>query len=689
MGFVYVFGSKNENNINAIQVADLVFGVFETDHEPNTIDHRDVYDSLVVRLNREDNRAWADYFVFDDSFDLRSAGVNDHYELSLWLADRIEIDPSRQWYTLQHVWRHNEGQPWRFFFGELDGRQKTEEKIAAAKDQAVIKPFTLDGRVLRSTTFSDQLSTVIQAVNLHRDGSGGAWEPIDVLDEDRVITQLDTLAEAVAFVEQNVSHSKAVHAARIWTEANLEKMHREMQAATDRLSLFDFADHHGILEQQKISEAAHTAWKNYDIDEAFQERVQHYLESDFPLTADPEKALQQAKEAIESISAARNRWILGALDEQASHLAASCASQGDALQELSTIKQEAIRMLDLAEGDITEIRRLESEYTDRILSVEVSNSPDFFHDGVARQDRLEHEWVDQTATDAEYTLPLQLTVANPTSPDDLGAISLNVNFPDLNDTDPKILKVARNPGTGGDVSLKYFNDDAGGISNPPPYGRHRAVLTATNSCGPSDLIVDLLRPEPLISDPDFATIADAAPAWTWIENDTPGWIGGSPTTFEIKTPGTDDVIGTALQLIDNDDKQERIFSSPILPLKQGARYRLGARARQERGDRINYLFVEFFTDLAGTTPMDIDYFRADPDARERPAGWLGIGTFHYWGLMGGKFPADWTDYGHTFGFEADADIPDGAQSFRVGAILCWSGTTETEVYLTNFSCDQI
>ena len=449
---IYSFGAKDPKVVDGIQIAELVFGFFETEETPNTIEHREVYDSLILRLDRESIRIFSDMFVFNDSFDFFSSPANDHYELSLWLAGLITEDPDRKWYTQQYVWRHADHQPWRFFFGEPGtlAREKTEEKIAAAKDRAVVEPFTLDGRVLRSATFTDQISSVIQAVNLHRDGSGGAWEPIDVLDENREITQLDTLAEAVAFVEHNVQRSKAVHAARVWTEAHLEQLHRASVAATARLAMFDFADITGIRDQQKVSEAAYMEWRDFEIEVAFEERMKHYLERDYPLTADPEKALQQAKEAIESISAARNRWILGALDEQASHLAASCASQGDALQELSTIKQEAIRMLDLAEGDITEIRRLESEYTDRILSVEVSNSPDFFEDGTLRQDRLEHEWADQTATDAEFTLPLQLTVANPTSPDDLGAISLNVNFPDLNDTDPKILKVARNPGPGGE-----------------------------------------------------------------------------------------------------------------------------------------------------------------------------------------------------------------------------------------------
>ena len=87
--------------------------------------------------------------------------------------------------------------------------------------------------------------------------------------------------------------------------------------------------------------------------------------------------------------------------------------------------------------------------------------------------------------------------------------------------------------------------------------------------------------------------------------------------------------------------------------------------------------------------MNIHWYRADTTVRHVPAGWNGVGSFFYWGIMGEPFPPDWTHYAMTFGRDGKADIPPEAQAMRVGAILAWTGTTETEVLLTDYQVTKV
>ena len=414
--------------------------------------------------------------------------------------------------------------------------------------------------------------------------------------------------------------------------------------------------------------AASDAWRKFDFEAMFAERFKYFLNAPRISSDTPRTALRQAEETIESYAAARRRWVTGALDEQGSHLDASCPSQADALAGLAILKQEAMRELERVEEDgVKKIRETRDHYIDRILTYEVLHSPEFTVRGKRDLGKAEFEWTPQTGTETEVALGLPVAVANPPSDSDLGNIAVGYTYPlaPSGVTQPFVLN--RKPRPNGAVVIKYRND--AGVAADPPHGRHRLLLTARNACGPSDLIVDIVRSKDLLPDPQFGTLAGDSPKWDV--------VNGNPTVVAGPTAGS-----TALRLVDNDNEQERMFTSQIFPIKKNATYRLRASARQLGGDRINYLFVQFRQD---TGPLTIANFR-DGEGKyiDRPNGWTGIGTFFYWKVMGKVFPADWTHYAFSFGLEGSGEIPKLATSFRVGAILCWSGKTESTVELTDY-----
>ena len=663
-------------------------------------EHRAGYDDLVRQYSQLDSPAdptdpeqmgiyernrgafeFADW-IFEPGKWVFPEGIADDYAFSQWLEERVTPAPEfSQVGTFNYAWRPIGTDAWRFWHGpDPKGRDTTDinsAKIRETRATIINQPFMLDGEKVQSVPMVDQLAVVTQAVNLYRDRPGSEWRPIEVLDADRVLTRLDTLAEAVDFCQQNINHSLALHAARVWVEAEVERKSaiREAQFAGYETLTVDQAQ-----VFQDTAETVDEEWRFYDIREAVKTRMAYNLEHAEVVHADPDKVLQQAKELVESVAAARRRWIVGALDEQASHIDGSCPSQQNALTGLALVKQEALRELDRSEEDgITRIRAVRDTYLDRIRRYEVLHSPIWSVRGVQDSGIARFDWTPVNATSAGDDIPLGLpiAVANPDVDEtNFGNIAVGLEFPDGEVGVQQPFTINRKPRPNGQVVVKL----RGGLpDDTPPFGRHRMRLTARNECGPSDLLVDILRREPMVSDPGFETLDHTTPAWTW--------TAGTPETVAVTPP--DGVERKGLRLVDNDDQQERLFYSGLMPVDHSAEYQVSVSAKQPTGDRIGYLFVEFFEDSAGKIPMNLQWYEADKKARQVPAGWAGVGSFFYWGVAGFQFPTDWTHYAMTFGRDGKADIPPEAQAMRVGAILAWTGTSETEVLLTDYQCTKV
>ena len=606
-------------------------------------------------------------------------GIADGYEFGYWLAQRTTPKIGDKRKTEQFAWRMVGDRKWRFWHGELPLEQqtKTAARLNTIRGSAVNIPFRLDGSDLQSAALGNQLNAIIQAVNLHRDAAGQDWRVLEVLDKDHQIRYLDTLKEAVEFCEHNIAHNIALHSARTRAEHELHKLDAALTAA---VAGYETLTADQVDDYQARTQAARDQWFMYDIDATIRRHTEYALEHAEVVHADPDKVLQQAKELVESVAAARRRWIVGALDEQASHIDGSCPSQQNALTGLALVKQEALRELDRSEEDgITRIRAVRDTYLDRIRRYEVLHSPIWSVRGVQDSGIARFDWTPVNATSAGDDIPLGLpiAVANPDiDKTDYGNIAVGLEFPDGEVGVQQPFTINRKPRPNGQVVVKL----RGGLpDDTPPFGRHRMRLTARNECGPADLLVDILRREPLVSDPDFETLDHTTPAWTW--------TAGTPETVAVTPP--DGVERKGLRLVDNDDQQERLFYSGLVPVDHSAEYQVSVSAKQPTGDRIAYLFVEFFEDSAGKIPMNLQWYEADKKARQVPAGWAGVGSFFYWGVAGFQFPPDWTHYAMTFGRDGKADIPPEAQAMRVGAILAWTGTTETEVLLTDYQVTKV
>ena len=219
-------------------------------------------------------------------------GVADDYAFSQWLEERVTPAPEfSQVGTFNYAWRPVGTDAWRFWHGpDPKGRDTTDinsGKIRETRATIINQPFMLDGEKVQSVPMVDQLAVVTQAVNMYRDRPGSEWRPIEVLDADRVLTRLDTLSEAVDFCQQNINHSLALHAARVWVEAEIERKSAIREA--------QFADYETLTvdQAQVFQDTAETVdeeWRFYDIREAVKTRMAYNLEHAEVVHADPDKA---------------------------------------------------------------------------------------------------------------------------------------------------------------------------------------------------------------------------------------------------------------------------------------------------------------------------------------------------------------------------------------------------------------
>ena len=403
-----------------------------------------------------------------------------------------------------------------------------------------------------------------------------------------------------------------------------------------------------------------------------------------PDTLEPARAWH--KHRLSTTAARKRKDILAAVSEQGVSLPAHCIEQRDAETEIARLLAQGSLQLDQADRR-RPMKRTQARFAQLIRDVKVLRTPDWFHKGTSLPgNKLVHPWQSFTATDTEAPLSLQLKVANPQSSDDLGPIGLTYHINgDLQTGGNGRFKVASKPSANGAVPVLYVNPQ--GVDKDPPHGSiYRLDIDARNICGPDRVTIDVEHPRSLIEDPEFKSVGTSDAKWQ---------VSGAALAEakELKrkdlggTPGPRDeeVIGRILRLVDNDKAQERFVLGDKIPITRETRYDVSIRARQLRGDRINYFLVEFL-DRTGA-PINNASYSYDNDAY--PEGWLGVGTYFYWGVMGKVLASDPETFTHTFGKDGVGEIPPAARSFRVGMTFGWKGTTETELWIEHCQVNEL
>ena len=391
------------------------------------------------------------------------------------------------------------------------------------------------------------------------------------------------------------------------------------------------------------------------------------------------------KHRLSTAAAQKRKDILAAVSEQGVSLPAHCVEQSDAETEVARLLAKG--SLDLDQSDrLRQLKRTEARYKRLIRSVKVLKTPDWFNKGVSLPgDQLVYPWQSFTTQDTDAPLPLQLKVANPKISEDLGPIGLTYQINGrLQTRSGGRFKVESKPRNDGTVPVLYVNPQ--GVDNDPPHGIYRLDIDARNICGPDRVTIDIVHPRPLIEDPEFQSIGTSDAKWTVAgaalaeakelkRKD----LGGAPG------PRDEDVLGRILRLVDNDKAQERFVLGEKIPIARDTRYDVSIRARQFRGDRINYFYIQFFD--RSNKPINNASYGYDNDMF--PEGWLGVGTFFYWGVMGAVLPKTPETFTHTFGKDGVGEIPPAARSFRVGMIFGWKGTTETELWIEHCQVNEL
>lgn len=124
-----------------------------------------------------------------------------------------------------------------------------------------------------------------------------------------------------------------------------------------------------------------------------------------------------------------------------------------------------------------------------------------------------------------------------------------------------------------------------------------------------------------------------------------------------------------------------VQSREKIPVNTAKTYRVRATIRSATGDRQLLLGVEFL-DTSGDV---IDSSTMSPVA----AGWASVGTHHYFRV--GVPPTTYTTYETTFGAAGIADIPTGAHTMRLVAVLNYSstGTTDGTPLVQDFRVEEV
>ena len=402
-----------------------------------------------------------------------------------------------------------------------------------------------------------------------------------------------------------------------------------------------------------------------------------------PNTLEPARAWH--KHRLSTAAARKRKDIMSAVSEQGVSLPAHCIEQRDAETEIARLLAQGSLQIDQADRR-RPMKRTQARFTQLIRDVKVLKTPDWFHKGVSLPgNKLVYPWQSLTATDTDAPLSLQLRVANPQISEDLGPIGLTYQINgDLQTSGDGRFKVPSKPSANGAVPVSYVNPQ--GVDKDPPHGIYRLDIDARNICGPDRVTIDVEHPRALIKDPEFKSVGTSNAKWkingaalAEAKELKRKDLGGAPG------PRDEEVIGRILRLVDNDTAQERFVLGEKIPITRETRYDVSLRARQLRGDRINYFFIQFL-DRTGEQINNASY-SYDNDAV--PEGWLGVGTYFYWGVIGAVLPSDPETFTHTFGKDGVGEIPPSARSFRVGMIFGWKGTTETELWIEHYQVNEL
>ena len=437
----------------------------------------------------------------------------------------------------------------------------------------------------------------------------------------------------------------------------------------------DFAQLRGELSQEIVN--------MYQFVERHMEEELLALDPGQPNTLDAARGWH--KHRLSTVAAQKRKDILAAVSEQGVSLPAHCIEQRDAETEVARLLAQGSLQLDQADR-LRPLKRTEARFKRLIRDVKVLKTPDWFNKGVSLPgDTLVYPWQSFTAKDTEAPLSLQLKVANPQISEDLGPIGLTSQINGrLQTRSGGRFKVPSKPSANGAVPVEYVNPQ--GVDEDPPHGIYRLDIDARNICGPDRVTIDIEHPRPLIEDPEFKSVGASDAKWkvsgaalAEAKELKRKDLGGPPG------PRDEEVLGRILRLVDNDKAQERFVLGEKIPISRETRYDVSIRARQVRGDRINYFFIEFF-DRTGN-PVNNASYGYDNDAF--PEGWLGVGTYFYWSVMGKVLPAAPETFTHTFGKNGVGEIPPAARSFRVGMIFGWKGTTETELWIERYQVNEL
>ena len=168
-------------------------------------------------------------------------------------------------------------------------------------------------------------------------------------------------------------------------------------------------------------------------------------------------------------------------------------------------------------------------------------------------------------------------------------------------------------------------------------------------------------------------------------NDTSKWYGNAAEsalsadwTVEVLTDG---VVGSScLQVLDNSGDSDDLFSEAI-PIDQSIAYKMSAWVRQLSGDRTNYLMVAFYDE------NNVSINNSSSPVSDA-SGWTSIGSFHYWSVANGVFPATFTKYELIFGGSAPITIPSNAVSMRIGGLFSRDGITSTTIQIQDYRVQQ-
>lgn len=180
-------------------------------------------------------------------------------------------------------------------------------------------------------------------------------------------------------------------------------------------------------------------------------------------------------------------------------------------------------------------------------------------------------------------------------------------------------------------------------------------------------------------DPQFVNAEDTSEETAqWFSDSTineSATIADDSWTSETSDPSP--AASTYAEIIDNSDGIEYLYSreSPVDIAKD---YTVKVLAKQPTGDRFNYLMVVFI-DANGDNIQG---------SGSGATGWTSLGTYFYWEIANSIFPTSWTQFQFDFGPSAGADatIPVGAVSMRIGGLFTRNGTvgTNTTVRISDY-----